>query len=65
MKYSVFNKETKEYEIPERCVVTQHGEVAFWDESNGWDICPNQEKFEIISVVDEEPTHEQKEAQEA
>ncbi len=54
MKYSVFNKETKEYESHEQCIVTQHGEVAFWDESNGWDVYPNQEKFEIISVVDED-----------
>ena len=35
------------------CVVTQDGEIAFWSDSQGWDIWPNQDIF-IVEQIQEE-----------
>ena len=50
MKYTIFNKETNEYESPRDCVLTQLGEVAFWDESQGWNEDYNQGKY-VIAII--------------
>lgn len=47
MKYTVYNKETKEFEAANDCIVTQDGEVAFWDEDQGWSVYPIQNIFTI------------------
>lgn len=36
MKYKVFNIKENKYE-DSKCIVTQAGDIAFWDESQGWE----------------------------
>ena len=55
MRYQVIDKRTGKKagsdacfgDISDQCIVTQDGLVAWLDESGGWEIDENQEKYEI------------------
>ncbi len=48
MKYRVYNTVSKKFEDPENCIVTQEGEVVFWDEGQGWSDSGMHQKYYIV-----------------
>lgn len=47
MKYRIINKETGKEEPGHGCIVTQDGNVAWWNESQGWELDENQELYDV------------------
>ena len=49
MQYRIFDTETREY-LPEGAIVTQEGEVAWWDDTQGWTVDANQARYRVLPV---------------
>lgn len=52
MRYKVFDKIVNGIINDYRIIVTQNGEVAWWDESQGWSIDGDQGRYSIILEAD-------------
>ena len=54
LKYDVYDKETGEcLSDTHYCIVTPNGDVAWWDQSEGWLEDDNQDRF-IVRVTQTE-----------
>ncbi len=47
LRYRVIEKSTQQEPVHDY-VVTKDGDVAFWSESEGWDVDHNQDQYDVI-----------------